>query len=120
MLDLKCDKTEKRLRVLLKKLLKLIVEDINTRFGKSYTTHDLEVTITRDTMVNERDVSEIAQIEAQVQQTKVNTIIAAATYLDSDSVLRLMCEALDLRYEEVSKAVDDDEPVTLEGGSDAE
>lgn len=120
LLDLKCDKTEKRLRVLLKKLLKLIVEDINTRFGTSYTHEGLEITITRDTMVNERDVSEIAQIEALAQQTKVNTIIAAATYLDSDSVLRLMCEALDLSFEEVSKAVEDDEPFAVEGGANAE
>ena len=120
LLDLKCDKTEKRLRVLLKKLLKLIIEDINTRFGKSYTTDDLEITITRDTMVNERDVSEIAQIEATIQQTKVNTVIAAATYLDSDSVMKLMCDALNLSFEEVSNALGDDEPLTLEGGEDAE
>ena len=51
LLDLKCNKTEPRLRAMLAWMNRLIVDDINRRKGTSYNANDISVKITRETRV---------------------------------------------------------------------
>lgn len=117
LLDLKCNKMEVRLRKLIKQMLELIVADINRRFNKSYNTHDLEIVITRDTMVDESEEVTREKVRAEMRQVEIDTILNAATRLDDESVIRYICEALELDYDEVQKRLDEqdyDEPIVPE------
>lgn len=118
LLDLKCNKTEVRLRKLLKQMISLIVADINERHGKSYDTSDIEITITRDTMIDETEVEEREKTKAERRQVELDTILDAAARLDDDTVLKAICDLLEIDYDEIKQRVEEQdykEPVTEEG-----
>lgn len=101
LLDLKCNKAEIRLRKLLKQMLKLIIADINRRFGKAYNAEDLTINITRDTMIDETENETREKTKAERRQIEIDNVLNAATRLDDESVLKYICEILELDYEEV-------------------
>ena len=109
LLDLKCNKAEIRLRKLIRQLLKVIVEDINKRFNKAYNFMDIDINIVRETMVNENDVANNEKIEAEKQGQLIDNILTAATRLDDDTVLKYLCNILELDYEEVKEKLEKQE-----------
>lgn len=109
LLDLKCNKAEIRLRKLIRQLLKVIVEDINKRFNKAYNFMDIDINIVRETMVNENDVANNEKIEAEKQGQLIDNILTAATRLDDDTVLKCLCNILELDYEEVKEKLEKQE-----------
>ncbi|KEH93232.1 phage portal protein [Clostridium botulinum] len=106
LLDLKCNKVEIRLRKLIRQLLKAIVDDINRRFNTAYNYMDIDINIIRETMVNENDIANNEKIEAEKQGQLINNVLTAATRLDDDTVLKLLCDILELDYEEVKEKID--------------
>ena len=109
LLDLKCNKAEIRLRKLIRQLLKVIVEDINKRFNKAYNFMDIDINIVRETMVNENDIANNEKLEAEKQGQLIDNILTAASRLDDDTVLKLLCDILELDYEEVKEKVEKQE-----------
>lgn len=107
LLDLKCNKTEVRLRAVIKQMLELIVQNINERFSKAYNTSDIEVTIVRDVMANETDNAVIAKTEAETNQVLINNIMTAAPRLDDRTVLELLAGILEVDPDEVEKALEE-------------
>ncbi|KEH96855.1 portal protein [Clostridium botulinum C/D str. BKT12695] len=106
LLDLKCNKAEIRLRKLIRQLLKAIVDDINRRFNTAYNYMDIDINIIRETMVNENDIANNEKIDAEAKGQLINNILTAATRLDDDTVLKLLCDILELDYEEVKEKID--------------
>lgn len=109
LLDLKCNKAEIRLRKLIRQLLKVIVEDINKRFNKAYNFMDIDINIVRETMVNENDIAANEKLEAEKQGQLIDNILTAATRLDDDTVLKCLCNILELDYEEVKEKLEKQE-----------
>ena len=107
LLDLKCNKAEARLRAMLGWITKMILVDIQRRYGESYSDDELDITITRETMVNETDNANIALIEAQTKATIIQAILAAAPQIGDESTLKLICEQFELDLEEVQKQIEE-------------
>lgn len=107
LLDMKANKAEVRLKAMIYWINKMIVDDINRRFGTNYDVSEIKVTVTRETMVNEKDIVERAKIEAETQQIIIQTILAVAPRLDDSSALRLICEQFDLDFEEIEILIDE-------------
>lgn len=107
LLDLKCNKAEVRLRAMLTWMLKMIVEDIKRRYGGAFDPKDIEVTITRETMVNETDIVTNANTEANTKSVMIQSIIASAPYIGDESTLRLICEQFDLDFNEVQALIEE-------------
>lgn len=103
LLNMKANKAEARLQVLLKWANELVIEDINRRHGAKYDPSDVEFKLVRETMVNETDLVNNAKTEAETKQILVETILASAPKLDDDSVLQQLCEIYELDWEEVKK-----------------
>ena len=101
LLDMKANKAEVRLRSMLKWINELIVDDINRRYETSYNASDIEITITRETMVNENDIYLNEKVQAETREVIIQSILASAPRLDDESVLKLICEQFDLDLEEV-------------------
>lgn len=122
LLDLKCNKAEVRLRQLIKRMLKLIVDDINERHSKSYNANDIEIIITRNTMVNEKETVENEKTIEEMKQVQIETLLIAANRVDDDSILEKICRILELDYEEVQKRIDlqDYEPKDMNGDSEVD
>ena len=107
LLDMKCNKAEVRLRAMLKWINSMVVADINRRNGTAYNAGDIEMTITRETMVNENDIVANAKVEAETKALIIQAILAAAPRLDDESVLKLICEQYDLDWEEVQQLLEE-------------
>lgn len=103
LLDLKCNKTEIRLRQLIRRMLELIVKDINERHGKAYNAKDIEVVITRKTLVNEKETVDNEKTREETKQVQIETLLSAAARIDDDTLLEKMCRILEIDYEEVKK-----------------
>ena len=109
LLDMKCNKAEVRLRAMLKWINSMVVADINRRNGTAYKASDIEMTITRETMVNENDIVANAKVEAETKALIIQAILAAAPRLDDESVLKLICEQYELDWEEVQQLLEEQE-----------
>ena len=60
-------------------------------------------------MVNENDVANNEKIEAEKQGQLIDNILTAATRLDDDTVLKCLCNILELDYEEVKEKLEKQE-----------
>jgi SPP1 family phage portal protein len=107
LLDLKCNKIEVRLRVVLKEMLQLIVDNINELHGKAYDASEIEITMTRDVMANKIDNASITKTEAETNQILINNIMTAAQRLDDRTVLELLAGILEVDPDEVEKALEE-------------
>lgn len=107
LLDLKCNKTEIRLRAVIKQMLELIVQNVNDLYGKAYDTSDIKITITRDVMANETDNATIDKTEAETKQVLINNVMTAAPRLDDKTVLKLLADILGVDPDEVEKALEE-------------
>ena len=103
LLDLKCNKTEIRLRAFIKQLLDIIIQDINERYQKSFTRQQIEVVITRSTMINQSDNAEVEKLEAETKGQLIQNLLDVTPYLDDESLLKKICAVQELDYDEVVK-----------------
>ena len=101
LLDLKCNKTEIRLRAFIKQLLDIIIQDINERYHKSFKRQQVEVVITRSTLINQTDNAETEKVEAETKGQLIQNLLDVAPYLDDESLLKKICVVQDLDYDEV-------------------
>lgn len=101
LLDLKCNKTEIRLRAFIKQLLDIIIQDINDRYHKSFKRQQVEVVITRSTLINQTDNAETEKVEAETKGQLIQNLLDVAPYLDDESLLKKICVVQDLDYDEV-------------------
>lgn len=101
LLDLKCNKTEIRLRAFIKQLLDIIIQDINERYQRSFTRQQIDVIITRSTMINQSDNAETEKVEAETKGQLIQNLLDVAPYLDDESLLKKICAVQDLDYDEV-------------------
>lgn len=101
LLDLKCNKTEIRLRAFIKQLLDIIILDINERYHESFKRQQVEVVITRSTLINQTDNAETEKVEAETKGQLIQNLLDVAPYLDDESLLKKICVVQDLDYDEV-------------------
>ena len=106
LLDLKSNKLEIRLKQFLRQLLKVVLTEINEELGTDYQIEDVYIIFEREVMTNAQDNAQIELIDAQKQNQMINTLMAAANMLDDETVLKAVCEILDLDYEEVKERID--------------
>jgi hypothetical protein len=102
LLDLKCNKMERRLRSFLQTILEIVIGEINNNSETSYDLTDVKLDFNRIIMANELDSAQVELTKAQAQQTQLNTILNAAAQLPQETVVKEICTILDLNYDEVN------------------
>lgn len=113
LLDLKCNKFEACLRAALSQMVGFVLDEINRFEGTGYVQEDVAIDFPRVVMTNAQDTAQTALIEAQEQQTRVTTLLNAASVYGDEPMLEAICAALDLDAEEVSSML----PEKEDGGS---
>lgn len=115
LLDLKSNKLEIRLKQFLRKMLKIALSEINKELEADYQVGDITIKFMREVMTNAQDNAQIELIDAQKQGQLLNNIMVAANAVDSKTVLKAVCEILDLDYDDVKASVEvQDEEKTAE------
>lgn len=100
-LDLKCDGLQPFLLQFLRKLLKLVLKEINDTKGTDYEQKDVYFDFEREIITNAQENAQIDLAKAQEQQAKVTTILNTASILGQELTVQLVCEALELDYDDV-------------------
>lgn len=106
LLDLKANKLEKRLKKLLKEIIKIVLDEINTEHKKDFQMSDIRLEFTRDIMTNETENISNAKIEAETRQIEINTILNIAANVGDEKVLEAICEVMDWDYNELQGQIE--------------
>ena len=101
LLELKANKLEKRLKKLLKDIIKIVLEEINALNGTDYQYKDVYFDFVREIMTNEQENAQNEKTRAETKQIEVNTMLNLAATLDDETIVRNICDILEIDYEEV-------------------
>lgn len=105
LLDLKCKKLTIKLKQFLRKLLTVVLDEINDLNGTDYQQKDVYFEFAHEIMSNAQENAQIAQIEAQTQQVAVNTVMNIAAQIGDEAALRAICEIMELDYDDVKRQI---------------
>lgn len=101
LLELKANKLEKRLKKLLKDIIKIVLEEINALNGTDYQYKDVYFDFVREIMTNEQENAQNEKTRAETKQIEVNTMLNLAATLDDETIVRNICDILEIDYEEI-------------------
>lgn len=109
LLDLKCNKLEIRMKQFLKKIVKVVIGEINRIDGTDYQVADVWFDFKREVMTNAQDNAQIELTDAQKQQIQINIILSLQGVLDDETIIQTICEILDIDYEDIKDKLPEDE-----------
>lgn len=112
-------KLESKLKSFMRKLIKAVLKEINEKNGTDYSMKDVSVEFKREVMTNASDNAQIEKTEAETQQIKINTILDLASRIDDESILRLICEVIDLDFDDIKARIEKNSVADLNAASEA-
>lgn len=111
-LDLKANKMAIILKSFLRKVLEFDLEDINAQNKTAYAQKDIHFDFDdREVPSNAYELAQIALVEAQTVQAKVNTILDVQTKFDNETIMKKLCEQFELDYEDIKDKLPEEMPV---------
>lgn len=113
LLDLKCNKLEIRLRQFLRKILKVVLAEINKINETDYQQKDIYFEFEREVMTNASDNAQIEKTDAEAEQVKINTLLNLASTLDQETIVQNICDVLDIDYEEIKDKLPVEDEIDL-------
>lgn len=119
LIDMKANKLEIRLKQFIRKMLEPILAEINAENGTDYRKKDVYFDFEREIPTNAQENAQIDLTEAQRRQVEINTILGLASTIDDETILQLICEQLDIDFEEIKKKAPKDEAADVENAQDA-
>ena len=109
LLDLKVNKLEIRLKQFMRKLLKVVLAEINAENGTDYRQSDVYFSFERELPVNEQENAQVELIDAQRRAAEISTLLNLASHLDNETLMQQICEQLDLDYNDLKDKLPDPE-----------
>lgn len=100
LLDLKCSKLIIKLKQFLRKIIRVVLDEINAEQGKDYQMKDVYFLFEPEIMSNAQENAQIELTQAQKMQVVINTLLSLATQLDNETLMQLICEQLDIDYDD--------------------
>lgn len=109
LLDLKCNKLEIRLRKFLRKMIRVVLDEINRNYEADYQMKDVYIEFLRETITNASDNAQIELTDAQKQGQMLDNMLKVNNILDDETIMREICAILDIDYEEIKDKLPKDE-----------
>lgn len=109
LLDLRCKKMIREIKKFLRKILKLVLAEINEKNGTDYQVSQVYFDFTPSMITNDQENAQIELTEAQKRQADINTLLSLEPYLGNELLMQNVCEVLDLDYEEIKGKLPDPE-----------
>lgn len=110
LLDLKANKLEIKLKQFLRKIIKVVLGEINKEEGTDYQLKDVYFEFEREVMTNASDNALIDKTEAEIEQIRINTLLNLRGTLNDEKLFELMCEILDIDYDEIKDKLPKEDP----------
>lgn len=108
LLDMKAAKLEIRLKQFLRRILDIVLKEINELDGTDYQQKDVYFDFTHEIMSNANDNAQIELINAQCQGQLLNNIMDVAMKLDGETVVQMICDILDIDYDGIKAKLNQD------------
>ena len=107
LLNLRARRLEKRLKKFLKPISHVVIDEINAEHGTGYQYSDVVVEkFDMQTPTNESENIANDKVKAETKQTEVNTILNVAVQIGDKKAVQLICEELDIDFEEIKDELD--------------
>ena len=107
LLDLKANKLIMRLKRFLKGIIRVVLDEINTKNKTDYQYSDVLVEFQPVIPTNEQETVQNAKTEAETEQIRINSILNAATIIGDEETLKAICGILDLDYDELQSRLEE-------------
>ena len=107
LLDLQALKFEIKLKQFMSKVVDVVLKEINNKQGTDYQLSQVYYKFEHEMMSNATENAQNALTESQKRQTEINTRLGLGTYLDNETLMQLVCEQLDIDYEEIKSKLPD-------------
>lgn len=119
LLDMKAKKIEIKLKQFLRKILKLVIAEINEANGTDYQMKNVYFKFDHEVMSNAQENAQIELTEAQMKQVIITTLLNLATYFDNETLMQNICDVLEIDYEEIKDKLPKDEEIDLKEAQNA-
>lgn len=115
LLNLKCNRKEIYLKKFLRKLLKVVLDEINQEEGKGYRLQDVKITFKRRTVTDKEKDARVELTNAQTKQTNTNTILNVDAKIGDDMTTELIAQTMDIDLDKVKKSRQkmEDDPLAM-------
>lgn len=100
-MDLKYNKFIIPVKQFLRKLIKVVLAEINEAEGTDYQMKDVYFDFNPEVITNAQDNANIEKTDAETQQIKVNTFLGLVSALGNELVVQNICEVLQLDYDDI-------------------
>lgn len=108
LLDLRCKHLERNIKRFLRRIVTVVIDEINEKQGTDYQISDVYFKFTHEVMSNEQENKQNELTEAQKKQVEINILLSLANVFDQETIIRSICETLDINYEEIKDKLPDD------------
>lgn len=98
---------EIKLKQLFRKILKIVLDEINEKNDTKYQQSDVFFEFKHEVMSNSQENADICLTEAQTKQAKINTLLDVAAYMDDETIIKSICDVLDIEYDEIKGKLPD-------------
>ena len=82
-------------------MIQVVLDDVNKRNDTDYQQKDVYFDFEREIITNASDNASIEKTEADTRQVEINILLGLASVLDSETIIKLICEQLDIDYNDI-------------------
>ena len=112
LLDLKTNKQIIWLKQFLRKPLRIVLKEVNDELGTDFRQSNVYFRFNPEIPTNALENAQIELTEAQKRQAEINTILNLRDTIDNETIVQLICEQLDISYEDIKDKLPNPEDVT--------
>lgn len=105
LLDLKCSKLTIKLKQFLRKIVAVVIDEINKENDTAYNVSDVYFKFKHDVMANAKENEEIERYKAETRQIVINTLLSVADVFDDETLIMKICEQFDIDYKEIKNKI---------------
>lgn len=101
LLEMKRVKLAVQVKKFLRKAVEITLEEVNRAGQTDYRLKDVYFNFKAEPPVNRKETAEMELVEAQKRQTEINTVLNLQEHLDNETLMQLICEQLELCYNDI-------------------
>lgn len=110
LLDLRCNRLETQLKRFLRKVVNVVIDEINKEQGTDYQSDSVHFEFTHEVMSNEQENATIEKTDAEKKQVEINTLLSLQSVIGDEQVVRMICDILDIDYDDIKDQIPKDDP----------
>lgn len=110
LLDLRCNRLETQLKRFLRKVVNVVIDEINKEQGTDYQSDSVHFEFTHEVMSNEQENATIEKTDAEKKQVEINTLLSLQSVIGDEQVVRMICDILDIDYNDIKDQIPKDDP----------